>query len=245
MPDNQTSVTFAVWNRPAYLRRVLEAWSKVRGIEDAVLEFHCDPGCQEAVAICENVSFAERRVSANANRLGATFNVKKALDTAFENAGYAVLATDDFVPSTDALELHAWHRDNYRDDNSVLALVCGRGAAAPGGLAAVWRSQVMGWLPGFHREKWKLLSPQFGESENRPGGWYHWIDQEFCFSRGYDILLPAMSRAQDIGEEGSFPLPMPFEQIQSPSFIADCPPQRYHEVTGKRERGFDQRIEEV
>jgi hypothetical protein len=141
--------------------------------------------------------------------------------------------------------LHGWHRDNYKNDETVLALVLGRGLAAPGGLDAVWRSQVMGWIPGFHREKWAKLSHAWMESDSQPGGWYHWVDHEWCIKRGYDILLPAMSRAQDIGEVGSYPLPYEFSRIQSPSFVPDCPPQEYYEVKGRRERGLDQHIEEV
>jgi hypothetical protein len=242
--DTPIIITFTVWNRPHYLKQVLESWSHVRGIENAILEFHCEPGCPESVKLCTGVNFTEYRVIVNTNQLGATLNACTALNSAFESTDYAILAADDFLPSTDALELHAWHRNNYRDDPSVLALVLGRGAEAPGGLSAVWRSQVMGWIPGFHRSKWALLSPRWMESDGRPGGWYFWVDEEWCFTRGYDVLLPARSRAQDIGEVGSYPLPFEFSRIQSPSFVPDCSPQEYCEVQGRRERGIDQRIEE-
>ena len=62
MPEPMV-VTFTVWNRPHYLRQVLDAWSAVRGIGDAVLEFHCEPGCDEAVDLCLGVGFAERHVT--------------------------------------------------------------------------------------------------------------------------------------------------------------------------------------
>lgn len=235
MPEQPMVVAFTVWNRPHYLRRVLDAWSQVRGISDAVLLFCCEPGCDEAVQMCRDVDFAERQVLVNEERLGATANTKQALDLGCELSDYAILASDDFVPSEDVLELHAWHRDGYRDDPSVLALACWRGIAADGGPAAVWRTQTIGWLHGFHREKWALLSPVWMESP--PGDWYTWIDEAWCRGRGYDILRPALSRAQDIGEAGYQPLPCPFDQIQSQCFSPHYPPQQYYEVKGKRERG--------
>ena len=234
MPEPMV-VTFTVWNRPHYLRQVLDAWSAVRGIGGAVLEFHCEPGCDEAVDLCLGVGFAERHVLVNKERLGAAANTKAALDSGCARSDYAILAADDFVPSDDALELHAWHRDSYRDDPTVLALSCQRReAGVEGGPAAVWRTQIIGWLHGFHREKWNLVSALW------PPGveWYSWIDLEWCQGRGYDILRPALSRAQDIGEAGWQPLPCPFDRIQSECFSPHYPPQEYYEVKGRRERGY-------
>lgn len=230
-------VTFTIWNRPAYLRQVLDGWAQVRGVDSVLLQFTCEPGCPEAVELCRAVDFAETRVQVNDNQLGAMLNTQWALDSAFRFAPYAILATDDFLPSDDVLELHAWHRDNYRDDSSVLSLVCGRGDAVGGGPAAVWRSQIMGWLPGFHVEKWAMLTRHWTESDQVPGGWYPWIDTRWTMGRGYDILLPALSRAQDIGEVGGT------GAAPSRCFSPHYEPQQYYEVQGKRERGWDSRIE--
>ena len=231
----RTAVAFTAWNRPDYLRQTLDAWSKVRGIEDAVLQFCCEPGCEEVRELCWSVDFAERYVYVNLKQLGASRNTQQALDIGCRRAGYAVLASDDYLPSDDALELHAWHRDNYRDDPTVLALSCWRDTALDGGPAAVWRTQTIGWLHGFHREKWALLSAAWAES--RYGDWYQWIDQAWCQRRGYDVLRPALSRAQDIGEFGYQPQP-PLDQVQSRCFSQHYPPQQYYEVKGRRECGY-------
>ena len=214
---------------------MLDGWAKVRGIQDAVLEFHCEPGCDEAVALCEEVSFAERHVYVNLDRLGHAMNVLQSMNCALSVFGkaqseYAIQANDDCVPSADLLELHAWHRDHYVNDPTVLALSAGRGdRAADGGLAAVWRSQLIGSMSGFHRDKWELLSARWAEGI---ANWWWWVDEHWLQGGpGLDVLFPALSRVDDIGAPGN-----------TPSFVSDPPPQQYYEVPGQRELGFDRRV---
>lgn len=232
-----TVVSFTIWNRPRYLRQVLDAWRQVRGVSSVLLQFTCEPGCVESVELCRAVDFAEVRVQVNEVQLGAMRNTQWALDSAFRWSPYAILATDDFVPSDDVLELHAWHRDNYAGDPSVLALTCGRGQEAEGGPGAVWRTQTIGWLPGFWFTKWAMLTRNFTESGQVPGGWYPWIDFCWCIGRGLDVLRPALSRAQDIGEVGGT------GAAPSACFSPHYEPQQYYEVEGKRERGYESYIE--
>jgi hypothetical protein len=236
-------VAFPVWNRPHYLKRVLDSWSRVRGVQDAILEFHCEPGCDEAVELCKGVDFAESYLHVNHERLGHAGNVYSSMNNAFVVTDYAIQALDDMLPSTDLLELHQWHRENYRDDPTVLALTSGRDFPAQGGgLAPVWRCQLIGSLSGFHRAKWDMLAARWGEGA---ANWWWWVDQEWCQKPGgYDVLFPALSRAEDIGEFGSNPLPEPWAVTQARScFVADPPPQQYYEVAGRRECGFDRHVE--
>ena len=155
------AVSFVAWDRPDRLRRVLDGWSKVRGIADVLLEFHIEPGCDETVDVCNAVGFAERKVVVNDARLGHALNVQKSVNSAFEAADYVIQACDDFWPAADLLELHAWHRVRYADDPTVLALTPGRDVPAEGGPAAVWRCQLIGALSGFHRDKWRLLDARW------------------------------------------------------------------------------------
>ena len=240
------AVSLIAWNRPHYLRQVLDAWAKVRGVGDVLFDCWCEPGCEEAVALCESVDYADRRVHVNPVRLGNWRNTQRSMDGSFEVAPYVIQAVDDNVPSADILELHAWHRDNYADDQSVLALAAGRNPdPAEGGPAAIWRTQVMGWLPGFQRDRWEMLSARWDGADHPQRGWWGWISESWCFPCGLDILRPALSRAQDIGEVGSKPLPYSFDMIYSKCFSEDYPPQQFFEVPGKRERGYELRVEAV
>ena len=70
---------------------MLDAWSKVRGVGDAVLQFRCEPGCDEVADMCAGADFAERQVAVNPERLGAAANTKLALDEACAASDYAIL----------------------------------------------------------------------------------------------------------------------------------------------------------
>ncbi len=241
-PVNQVTVAFAVYNRPQYLRQVIDAWSKVRGVDEVTFEFHCEPGCPEVVDMCHQVQFTESYVHVNPQRLGHAWNVHKSMHWAYrDGADYVIQAVDDFLPSTDLLELHHWHRLNYAEDPTVLALRSGTDYQHDEGLGAVWRTQLIGILPGFHKSKWKMIAPWW---EMGTANWWAWVNDRWLQSgQRLDVLAPAVSRAKDIGVTGSDGYPDPVAVSQ---FTADVPPQRYFEVKGRRERaiGFARFIEE-
>ena len=233
-------MAFPVYNRPRYLTRVLDAWSRVRGVADALLVFCCEPGCDEAVELCRRAEFAERAVLLNPERLGHGANTMRSMALAYTLTDYAIAATDDFLPSSDLLELHGWHRALYADDTTVLGLRSGTDRAHDGGLGAIWRTQLVGALTGFHRHKWAELAASWPGCDN----WWMWADAVWGITAGLDVLAPAISRAEDIGEVGANPLPEPWAVMQArSSFVADVPRTDYHEVRHARERGFERRVE--
>lgn len=220
------TVAFAIYNRPPLLQRTLDAWSKVRGIEDARLEFYCEPGSPESVELCRSVGFTDAAVMENEKRLGHAWNVYWSMRLAFTSTDYVIQANEDYLPSTDILELHQWHRDNYATDETVLALTSSRDTLPPyyAGLQDVWRCQLIGALSGFHRDKWALLAARWDEGTMN---WWQWVNERWLQSGpGYDVLFPAVSRGEDIGD---------YHPVSW--FYPDPPPQEYREVTGMRERG--------
>jgi len=234
-----------VWNRPAYLTRTLAAWRQVRDAGNAVFEFACEPGCDETLALCEAVDWAETRVTVNPVRLGHAANVLASMNRAFQapHCDYAIQAVDDFLPSTDLLELHQWHRARYGRHPEVLALRSGTDRRQDGGLPAVWRTQLIGILSGFHRHKWALLAAHWDEHEQY-SNWWWWIDEAWCIGGPFEVLAPAVSRAEDIGEVGANPLPTSWAALTAASsFVQDVPPQEYFEMPGWRERGFARMVE--
>jgi hypothetical protein len=218
------AVTFTVHNRPALLRQALDGWAKVPGIGDALLVFCCEPGCDEAVEVCEGADFAPSVILVNPRRLGHAANTARAMSAAYASADYAIAAVEDYVPSTGLLELHQWFRANYAADPSVLALSSGRDVPAPhGGLAGVWRCQLIGALPGFHKAKWELLAARWDEATD--AGWWPWVNSRWLQSGPcYDVLFPSVSYAMALDDPAA-----------NGCFVPDPPPQDYYEITGWRE----------
>lgn len=227
-------VAFPVYNRPRLLERVLKSWSRVRGVHDAIFEFHVEPGCDESVQLCEAMDFAEHTVHVNDVRLGHAYNVLKSMTWAFTTTDYAIQALDDFTVSTDILELHNWHRAGFEHDHTVLAMTSGRDVPASPvpDLAAVWRCQLIGALSGFHLRKWGMLANRWAEGE---ANWWGWVNEKWLQSGPrYEVLFPALSRADDIGDHHD-----------SSCFVPDPPPQAYYEVSWARERaiGYQRYVE--
>ena len=156
-------VAFTVNNRPAYLRQTLDSWSRVRGIGDAFLVFRCEPGCPEAVEVCESVDFARGVIGRNGQRLGVSRQpVDRVRGRRSPSADFVVLAEEDMVVSPDVLEYFTWCQ-RYRDDPSVLGVTTYQHHEQPGGLAGVgpadWSrdNEFHFWVWGTWHDRWQNL----------------------------------------------------------------------------------------
>jgi hypothetical protein len=100
------TISIPVYNRPHYLRRMLESIKVQPEVKDYTLVFSLDPGCAEVMQMVRHVDWAPFILSANAVRRGQRLNTFLAIDTAF-NVGseFNVYAEDDYVFSPDALAL--------------------------------------------------------------------------------------------------------------------------------------------
>ena len=116
-------VVFTANDRPHYMARTLDLWSRVRGIGDCRLIFRCESGCPEMAALCGTASdFAgEVTVIVNEERHGVLRNPHTALTTGFAFGDFVILAEDDLTPADDTLEFLAWC-DRYRGFTLVVHL---------------------------------------------------------------------------------------------------------------------------
>ncbi len=246
-------VAFTVNNRPQYLRETLDSWSKVRGIGTHTLLFRCEPGCDEAVALCQSVDFAPALVAVNPHRYGVLGNPWAAIEHAFaiqaatvgENPSDVVcLAEEDLTVSPDWLEFVAACQ-RYRDDPQVLGVTSYQHHARPGGLAGLGLADWSGdnywhfWVWGTWRDRWESLIRDdwdftYRENGGGPGqrGWDWRLRNLLIVGRGMKMIAPSMARSQHIGKfGGAHCTPAQFEGLLSPSFAGlDVPPQRYQEV---------------
>jgi hypothetical protein len=232
-------VSFTVNNRPEYLVESLISWSKVRGIGNVRLEFHCEPD-DDCIDICRSVAFADSQLYVNMEQLGSQRNTYVALDTAHQLADYVILAEDDMIVSTDILELHAWAAAEYKDDERTLALVAGRGQEAassdPAAIVPDWR---IGWCWGSWSDRWAYIGPDW-DLTWLPGGhfareWDTRISNYWCREQGHRTLIPALSRVQHIGIDGGinsykWDAESHERDVASHCFSPEYDPQSYHEV---------------
>jgi hypothetical protein len=224
-------VVFTVGGRVAYLRRTLESWAGVRGVEDATLIFLAEPSATTDVmlACLAAGEFAgQALVSGNRMRLGVSGNPWHAMQTGFRLADFVILAEEDTPVSSDVLEYFAWARQEYQYNARIMA-VCAHQIGEPLGgdgdvmrsahfSPVVWGTWAERWI-GFFRDRW-----------GSPNGWDSRVNQML---RGEDsqVVIPARSRSQHIGEHGgAHCTPGYFPRTVSRSWSASYGPQAYREL---------------
>lgn len=238
-------VAFTVNNRPQYLRETLESWSKVRGIGSCGLVFRCEPGCDEAGQVCDDVDFADTFVVRNEQRRGVLGNPWRAFEDGFAFGRFVILAEDDLIVSPDVLEYFTWAQ-RYRDDPSVLGVTTYQHHEQPGGLAAAgpadWSrdDQWHFWVWGTWFDRWDTLlrdSWDLSYTENGGGpsqrGWDWGFRNRLIIGEGMKMIAPSLSRSQHIGRlGGTHCSPDQFDAVASRCFAGlDVPPQEYQEVS--------------
>ena len=110
-------------NRPGYLRRTLESWSKVRGVTGHPLVVASEPPHEDTLRVCHE--FSDRlnlELRRNPEPLGVRDNPFRLLDWAFETQDFVVYSEEDIIVSDDCLEYLAWGRDALHDEVQVLCL---------------------------------------------------------------------------------------------------------------------------
>jgi hypothetical protein len=229
------SVVFTASERPAYLRQTLQSWAQARGIEDAELRFHVEPGNADVLRICNEVSFGGNTVVyENPERCGVLRNPWHALTAAFlqPEAEFAILAEDDIVVSQDVLDYFAWCSQEFRARTEVIAVSARQHTSKPGGLNGVHLGDMgqppMMWVWGTWRDRWNDLLSASWDLDYSHGGWDWHLHNYWVAEREKLVAQPAVSRCQHIGRYGgTHCTPDQFDALSSLSFIAEVPPQSY------------------
>jgi hypothetical protein len=232
------TVAFTVsGQRPKYLRRTLESWHRVRGIQNAHLLFCCEPlpGSFQKEEFEEYLTRSFRSAEAiyNPTKLGCSPNTRQAMDQALRCSEFAVLAEEDMVVSTDVLEYFTWADQTFQYD-ADLAAVCAHAfnceptASRREVVVTGWFSQMV-W--GTWRSLWEgVIEPEWGGIPNNPDAWDAGLRELFS-SIGRSCIFPVVSRSQHIGETSTlmqWQLAEHFyKQSLSQCFIPDIAPQDY------------------
>jgi hypothetical protein len=230
--------------REHYLRKALDSWAHVRGIQDAHLLFRIDPmrpvhnrfPVGEFEAFLRR-SFASSTAAVNEVRLGPTGNTREAMRAAFLNRpdDFVILAEEDLVVADDVLEWFTWAQ-RYRDDPAIQT-VCGHAHNSNGtasqAVRVPWFSPLL-W--GTWLDRWTgFIEPGWGGLPDNPGAWDARLRDRIA-GAGLFTLFPARSRVLHIGEVSTLTPGLLaeyfFEASQSKVFSPGYPPQEFTEVTG-------------
>lgn len=219
--------------RQSYLRRALESWAKVRGVQDAHLLFCLEPPGSFPVPefqrwACEQ--FAHVTVEVSPRLLGCSANTRHSMSQAFGlGADFAVLAEEDMEVSTDILEYFAWAEGHYRCDGRVKT-VCGHALrCAPSATA-----DLVTLVPWFNPLAWGTWPDRWPElsGEWDSGGWDHALRMRMVKSDWLSAFT-VRSRALHIGKvstvTGHALSQYFYEGSTSSCFIRTCAPQDYRE----------------
>ena len=221
-----TVIVIVAYNRPNYLRRVLDNLADCDGIEDYPVHIFIDPADREETReTVETVakSFAASkitRVSTHSTRLGPHKNIRLAVNNAFESYGarFVIVLEDDVILSRDALLFMEYARDTFENDTNVFTATgyannCHREDCVVDPTfrhRTTRRKHFTPWFWGTWRDRWQEL---------HKSTWTGWdVEMNFELSETRKIIqkpnsglrgervevFPIFSRANNIGFENGF-----------------------------------------
>ncbi len=231
-----------IYNRPDYLKEVLESFRDVRGWKDWHVLFSIDPSVQQdkILALVGPVARwleeqTDVHIQVNPERYGVLRHPWMVFEQLF-NAGYdyVLRSEDDIILGQDVLEYHAWAAKTYKHDEAVGIVTAfsadqqnhdevhrkiGLGSPlAIGTWERVWRGVI--------RDTWDH-DYSTGTADTR--GWDHNIHLRIFPEKGLHAIIPKHTKVEHIGVWGEHSNPSVF-WVQPP-FNPLIKQQRYREVT--------------
>lgn len=203
------SIVMTVCQRPYYLKPVLDGWEKVRGVRDWPFIFMVEPTpTRDAMLrIIEEFDHPNKIVIQNPVRLGVLSNPHAGLNNAFYmyDSDFVVLAEEDLLPSTNALEYFEFGSNQCRGMPSVLA-VCAQGEGdQPDQLE--FKASFKVWLWGTWKDRWEnLLSDtwdhNYSSGDQMTSGWDWNIELRIIPQYHLMCLFPKASLVDNLGKWG-------------------------------------------
>lgn len=236
---NTVHLAFTVFNRPEYLRAALDSWIETDLSLVQNISFQVEPSDRRTEIIDIICSFGRRLtghaplVVLNPVRLGVSVNPWVLFEREFQAATFVVLAEDDFIVSSDALDFLCWAAEEYRTRSHILAACC-KSDASPGGLATLVKATThfTGNIWGTWRGRWLDVlrdTWDFNMSSGPPHGW-DWNIGRILAKSGLKCVIPGLSRSRHIGVFGTHTTPDGFGETVMADFIATNQDRRYFQL---------------
>lgn len=207
------AIVFTVYNRTNYLSQTLNAWSKVKDLDQFDIHFRVEPSDKlrqvgQIIKKFSNSVKANVHVEVNDKLFGCSKNTYTVLDEAFKKYNFVVLAEDDIAPSADIANFFSVLDERYRDDRSIGAIVANHEEPGfdprkiskidffEGRLWGTWKHQWDTYL----KDTWEFTNTR--ESKERAVGWDWNISLEVFPENNLSVIVPHASRSQHIGVFG-------------------------------------------
>lgn len=236
------AVFLTAYNRPEYLKRTLDSWSRVRGLSEwsfvAVIE--PSPFEDQIVDIFKEFqqdSCPHLQIIVNPQRYGVLHNPWVWFEQLFQDHEFVVRAEDDLIVSEDILEFFSWASAIYQNDSDV-ATVCAFSGFDGDESLVLKHPSFSAWVWGTWKDRWSaLIGPTwdhdystFTGSPGEKSGWDWNLNVRIFPLHRLVSVIPEQSRVNNIGVYGVHGTSENF--VESQSFRYARPPALYRETDG-------------
>ena len=119
-------ITVKLWNRPPYLKKLVDSLEKLSGIEEYKVIFSVDKSGDKETKIIKHIlenSTLNKDVYYHDTNLGCAGNTRFCLDKGFEaNSDYVIHLEDDTIPAKDYLKFMEWGYEKSKNNKNIFAI---------------------------------------------------------------------------------------------------------------------------
>lgn len=208
------NIAISAYNRPEYSRRSLAAIIGAKGFSPEKYSIYCSIDCDANGEINPEVYnvYASYKGPLTLEKapikLGCNYNVKAALELAWEdNPDFVLMIEDDIIISDDGLEYIEWAAERYKQDTSVRTIgLWGHNNQPSLPLSsndygkAMRQNYFTCWGWGTWKDRWEEMLAKWTTGDDSHDTSWDVIVSSHLGERME--ILPAISRAYNCGEHG-------------------------------------------
>jgi hypothetical protein len=241
------TITVLAWRRPAYLRRVLEALAKCRGLSGYEVRISVDGPIGDFLSDqCFSVAsaFPFGKAIQYMSNVGVDDHPFRSIGMAFSSGSeFNLHIEDDVVPAPDALELANWFYEHGREYACLLLHGGTTDQSNPLALNEISRFCPWGWATT--REMWeRWWKPNWNCKINEPCRGWDFSMGLVIQRNGLKCLKPALSRTLNIGREGGvYETPGHWDEWASRLVASDGTHGTEYQISGRLPHGYEMDVD--
>lgn len=227
------AAVMTVYQRPFYLKPVLDAWEQVRGVENWPFIFMVEntATADAMVALIEAFNHPNKTIIRNEEKLGVLRNPHAGLTQAFD-AGYdfVALIEEDLLPAQSIIEFFEMGSTIAEHDREILA-VCAQGEDGGEPYTLETRATFKVWLWGTWRDRWETIIRDSWDLDYSTGsgfdsGWDWNLDIRILPKLNMRCLFPQQPLVDNLGQWlGVHAHPDHYEESRPKGFVQEIPKQ--------------------